>query len=106
MNKNILVKVIGTPVACKDGLKETWRDVAGWASDRLKTQYGDRISVRYYDLFDLDCPPIPANSLLPVVMVNEIVVSSGGKISPRLIKERIEELEQKGTSQARHVESG
>lgn len=92
MNKMILVKVVGAPVACKDGLKETWRDVAEWAADRLKTQYGDRISVHYFDLFDPDCPVILTNGQLPVVLVNEIVVSSGGKISIPLIRKKIEEL--------------
>ena len=92
MNKKIFVKVIGSPVACKDGLKETWREVAGWAADRLQTQFVDQISVHYFDLFDPDCPPIPADSQLPVVLVNEIVVSSGGKISIPLIRKKIEEL--------------
>ncbi|MHB8086986.1 MAG: hypothetical protein ACYDH2_01940 [Anaerolineaceae bacterium] len=92
MSRLIFVKIIGTPVACKEGLKETWREVADWAADRLKAQYGDRISMQYFDLFDPECPPIPANSQLPVVLVNEIVVSSGGKISIPLIRKKIEEL--------------
>ena len=92
MNKIIRVKVVGAPIACKDGLKETWREVTTWTADRLKTQYGDQISVQYIDLFDPDCPPIPANSQLPVVLINEGVVSSGGKISIPLIRKKIEEL--------------
>lgn len=92
MKKMMLVKVVGTPVACKDGFQETWREVAGWAADRLKTQYGDRIRVRYYDLFDPDCPSLPVGSQLPIVFVNETVISSGGKISMPLIRKKIEEL--------------
>lgn len=92
MNAKILVKIVAAPVACKDGLKETWREVAAWAGDRLTAQYGDEISVRYFDLFDPDCPSIPANSQLPVVLVNDVVVSSGGKVSIPLIRKKIEEL--------------
>jgi hypothetical protein len=50
-------------------------------SKSLKTQYGGRVSVHYFDLFDPDCPVILANGQFTVVLVNDIVVSSGGKIS-------------------------
>lgn len=106
MNDKTQIKIIGSQVACRDGLKDSWREVAKWAAERLRMIYGDQVKVHYFDLFDADCPPIPANSLLPVVLVNEVLVSSGGKISPRLISEKIEELEQKGTSQTGQVESG
>lgn len=88
----IQVAIIGAPVACKEGLKETWREVANWATGQLFAKYGDGVRVHYYDLFDPDCPGIPVNSQLPVVFVNEIVVSSGGKISIPLIRKKIEEL--------------
>ena len=93
MSESILVKIVGTPVACKEGLKDTWREIASWAAGKLQVLYGDQLRVHYYDLFDPDCPPIPANSQLPVVMVNEVVVSSGGKISIPLIRKKIEELD-------------
>lgn len=93
MNKIILVKIIGTLVACKDGLKESWRGVADWAAGQLKVRYGDLVSVHYYDLFDSDCPAIiPTDSQMPLVFVNEMLVSSGGKISIPLIRKKIEEL--------------
>lgn len=94
------ISIIGAPVACKEGLTDSWREVANWAADRLKTQYGDRISMHYFDLFDPDCPVIPENAQLPVVLVNTFVVSSGEKISIRVIREKIEELYGKGISQA------
>ena len=92
MIRPILVTIIGVPVACKEGLKETWREVANWATDRLHGQYGDWVRVNYFDLFAPDCPQLPANSQLPVVMVNDKVVSSGGKISIPLIRKKNEEL--------------
>lgn len=92
MTKTILVKIIGAPVACKDGIQESWRDVAEWAAGQLRALYGDQVSVQYYDLFDPNCPTIPPDSQLPVVLVNGIVVSSGGKISIPLIRKKIGEM--------------
>jgi disulfide oxidoreductase YuzD len=85
------VEIIGAPVACKEGIKETWRDVAEWASDRLKARFGDQVHLQYFDLFDLNCPTIPPDSQLPVVLVDGILISSGGKISIPLIRKKLEE---------------
>jgi hypothetical protein len=92
MTTPILVKIIGAPVACKDEIKESWREVAEWAAGRLRSRYGEAVCVQYYDLFDPDCPTLPPDSQLPVVIVNEVLVSSGGKISIPLIRKKIEEL--------------
>ena len=92
-NLPIVVEIIGSPVACKEGVKETWRDVAGWAAGQLKDRFGKRVQTQYYDLFDPQCPPLPPEVQLPVVMVDGEVVSSGGKISVPLIRRKIEELE-------------
>lgn len=84
------VIVIGAPVACKDGIKETWREVAEWAAGQLCSRYGDQVRVQYYDLFDPQCPAIPPEGQLPVVMVDGQVISCGGKISIPLIRKTIE----------------
>lgn len=82
--------MIGVPIACKDGVKETWREVAGWAAGQLKARFGDNVDIIYYDLFDPGCPPIPSGAQLPLVLVNGEVLSSGGKISVPAIRRRIE----------------
>jgi hypothetical protein len=92
MSEPILVKIVGAPVACKDGIKESWRDVARWAADQLVARYGEKVEVQYFDLFDPGCPIIPANSQLPAVLVNGILVSSGGKISIPNIRKKIEKF--------------
>ena len=92
MNAPILVKIIGAPVACKEGFKESWREVAGWTAGQLQVRFGDRVAVNYFDLFDPNCPTIPPGSQLPVVFVNEDLISSGGKISVPLIRTKIEYL--------------
>jgi disulfide oxidoreductase YuzD len=92
MTKPILIKIIGAPVACGDGIKESWREVAEWTAEQLKNRFGDQVRVEYFDLFDAQCPAIPPDGQLPVVMVEGTVISSGGKISIPLIRKKIEEL--------------
>jgi hypothetical protein len=92
------VEIIGAPVACKEGITDTWRDVAQWAAGQLKSRYGDQVHVQYYDLFDTQCPSIPSEAQLPVVMVDGTLLTSGGKISILLIRKRIEELDETGNS--------
>ncbi len=92
MNTPVLVQIIGARVACSDGVKDSWREVAGWAVGQLKTRFGEEVSVQYFDLFDADCPAIPAGTQLPLVLVNGEVLSSGGKISVPLIRKQVEAL--------------
>jgi disulfide oxidoreductase YuzD len=84
------VVIVGAPVACKEGIKETWREVAEWAAGQLRSRYGEQVKVQYYDLFDPQCPAIPPEGQLPVVMVDGQVISCGGKISIPLIRKTIE----------------
>ena len=93
----ILVQIIGAPIACKDGVKDSWRDVAKWAMDQVKGHFGGAVEARYFDLFDADCPPMPVNAQLPLVMVNNEVLSSGGKISVPAIRRKIESIMEKET---------
>ena len=92
MSAPILVQIIGAPIACKEGVKDSWREVANWAAGQLKVRFGESVQVKYYDLFDANCPPIPKNTQLPLVLVNAEVLSSGGKISVPAIRKRIETL--------------
>ncbi len=87
-----LVQIIGAPVACAEGVKDTWRDVAQHAADQLRTRFGDSVQVWYFDLFDPACPPLPAGAQLPLVLLEGEVVSSGGKISVPAIRKRLEAL--------------
>lgn len=86
------VVIVGAPVACKEGIKETWREVAEWAAGQLRSRFGDQVKVQYYDLFDPQCPAIPPEGQLPVVMVDGRVISCGGKISIPLIRKTIEDM--------------
>lgn len=86
------VSIVGAPVACADGVKETWRDLAGWFAGQLRTRYGEQVEVTYYDLFDPACPPLPPAAQLPVVLVNSQVITNGGKLSMPAIRTHLEAM--------------
>ena len=86
------VQIIGSQVACKEGLKDTWREVAEWAADQLQTRFGNAVFTEYYDLFDSNCPVLPAGAQLPVVLIDGQLLSSGGKISIPAIRKKLEEM--------------
>ena len=86
------VSIVGAPVACADGVKETWRDLAGWFAGQLRTRYGEQVQVTYYDLFDSACPPLPPGAQLPVVLLNGQVITNGGKLSMPAIRTHLEAM--------------
>jgi hypothetical protein len=88
--KTVHVQIIGAPVTCAEGLKDTWREVAAWAAGQLENRFGEAVSVRYYDLFDAACPPLPNGAKLPVVLVAGELFSSGEKISVPGIRKVVE----------------
>ena len=95
MSKPVLVQIVGAPIACKEGIKDSWREVSAWAAGQLKTYFDESVQVKYYDLFDADCPPVPMGSELPLVFVNNEVVISGGKISIPIIRNKISAILEK-----------
>lgn len=92
MSDVLLVQIVGAPVACPEGTKDSWREVSDWVSGQLRARFGDRVQVKYYNLFDVDCPPMPTEAQLPLVLIEGEVVSSGGKISMSLLRKKLEAL--------------
>ncbi|HEX7975425.1 MAG TPA: hypothetical protein VF498_13540 [Anaerolineales bacterium] len=92
MGRPTLVQIVGSLVACSGGVKDSWRETAEWASRQLTARFGDTVQIKYFDLFDADCPSVPEGVQLPLVLVNGQVLSSGGKISVPAIRKRLEEL--------------
>lgn len=92
MTSPVMVRIVGAPIACEEGVKDSWREVAAWAAARLKARFGDAVDVRYFDLFDADCPALPEGAQLPLVLVEDEVVSSGGKVSVPAIRRKIESI--------------
>jgi hypothetical protein len=92
MTTPAVIQIIGTPIACANGIRETWRDVATFTASKLSIYFGDAFQLEYYDLFDPACPAFPENSQIPIVMVNGALFSSGGKISFPAIRRHLEVL--------------
>jgi hypothetical protein len=98
MSAQISVQIIGAPIACKEGVKDTWRETAIWVSGQLRQRFGEAVQVQYFDLFDPACPILPTNAQLPMVLVAGEVLSSGGKISVPALCRRIETILGKETA--------
>lgn len=98
MSKPVLIQIVGAPIACKEGVKDSWREVSAWAAAQLRTYFGEAVQVKYYDLFDADCPTLPTGSQLPLVLVNNESVISGGKISIPIIRSKITAILEKETA--------
>ena len=94
----VLVQIIGAKIACLAGVKDSWREVAGWAAGKLKARFGEGVQVHYYDLLDDDCPSLPSGAQLPVVMVAGEMISAGGKVSIPLLTRHVEGLGTLSTS--------
>ena len=42
MSNPVLVQVVGAPIACAEGAKDTWREVAHWAAGHLPWRGDER----------------------------------------------------------------
>ena len=101
MTNFVLVQIVGAPVACPEGTKDSWREVSNWVAGQLMVRFGERVQVKYYSLLDVDCPPMPAEAQLPLVLIEGEVVSSGGKISVSLLRKKLETLTDTGVFEPR-----
>ena len=92
MKTSFVVQIVGAPVACQGGVKDSWREAAHWVASQLTKRFGNEVCVEYYDLFDQSCPQFPPDLELPVVIVAGEVLTAGGKISIPAIRRRLETL--------------
>ncbi len=82
----VKIQIIGTQVACHQEIKDSWREMSGYVKSQLQTHFPENVDLEYYDLFDKNCPSIPTDARIPIVIINDKVFSSGEKISVLLIK--------------------
>lgn len=95
--ETVIVQIIGAPIACQAGTKDSWRETANWAGGQLRQRFGKAVDMHYFDLFDAACPSMPPGAQLPLVLVNGEVLSGGGKISVPVIRRKIESIIEKQT---------
>lgn len=85
----VTVEIVGVPVACGDGVRDSWREIASWAARELERAFGDAVRVQYHDLFETGCPALPAGANLPVVMIDGEPFSVGAKFSLPAIRKAL-----------------
>lgn len=84
MKERITVQMIGAPIGvCSGKVEDAWRNAAQLVAHQLEHYFGDQIEVQYFDLLDANCPTLPPNTQLPLVLVEGHVLSSGGKSQRR-----------------------
>ncbi len=90
MESPMVIHIIGAPVVCESGFRDSWREVADWAEVQLIRCFGESVEVKYYNLFDPGCPEPPPGAGLPPVLVGNDIISSGGKISVPAMRRYLE----------------
>jgi hypothetical protein len=91
-NQLIIVTIVGARIACLQGVRDGWRDSAQWADRWLRERFGDVVCVRYFDLLEPDCPALPPDAKLPLVLIQGQAISCGGKLPMPAIRRQIEIL--------------
>lgn len=93
------VIILAPPMAeCKPGV-QSWRDAAAIAAEYIESRYGKQISVEFVEMFSPDSflRPELLNIVerdtlhLPVVFIDNRVITSGGKIDLSAIWNAIEQ---------------
>ncbi len=99
----VTIRVFGVPTTsgCDCGTNSsTWRDATEWVARSLKTHFGDKVRVEYFDLFldALDAFPQVIDLVArgkaqpPLVFIDDELLSEGERISGPAIRRRIEAL--------------
>jgi hypothetical protein len=85
-------------VACDPA--KTWKAAAKMIEHRLRARYGDAVQMEFIELFSPESFSYPEIMQLvetnaanpPYVTINGLLVSSGGKLSERVIRRELERL--------------
>ena len=93
----VTVRVFGVRTANNCGPQDGWRDATEWVARSLKTRFGDRVRVEYFDLFLDALEAFPQAMELvargtakpPLVFVSDELLSSGERISGPAIRRRL-----------------
>ena len=58
----------------------------------IGARFGESVHVQYFDLFDPDCPTFPPQAQLPIILVNDEYLPTGGGLSIPAIRKKLEGL--------------
>jgi hypothetical protein len=98
ISKPINVRVFAAPDAsCGHGM--TWSASSALIGEGLRRRFGDAVIVEHIEIFSPRSfefaevmATIQAGGQLPVVMIGNRIVSQGGKLSGRIIRQAVEAL--------------
>ncbi len=97
VNHKVSVKIFAMPVeGCDPG--KTWKAAFQFLSKRLYLRYGDQIDLAFIEIFSPDSfqhkdvmRMVEDGQLQPpYVYVNERMISNGGKLSEKVIREAVD----------------
>ncbi len=99
MPKPVYVRVFAVPDVRCGGHAMTWSGATALINERMKRRFGECVETEHIEVFSprsFEFPNIMAEiasgSQLPIVTVEDQVVSRGGKLSDRTIAQAIEAL--------------
>lgn len=83
-----MVRIFGVPVAgCKPG--KSWQDAANFAKNWLSSRFGKQVEVEYVEFLPCRWKDFPEvielinkeKAKIPIITVNDEVISTGGKVN-------------------------
>ena len=97
MSKSILIRIVAPPAA-PNACGHTWENAAQLVASRITIRYPGKVTFEFVPLFSkafFDLPFVvqalgDGTAQLPVILVGDRIIQSGGKISESKIRAEIE----------------
>ncbi|MFB0546306.1 MAG: hypothetical protein ACETWB_05300 [Anaerolineae bacterium] len=98
MIEPVIVRIFGMPTASDCGPADAWREITDLVRQTLVGRFGGQVVVEYHDLFSPEMAEFPEilelvkreEGHLPLVRVDDRLLSSGGKVSIPQIRRYLE----------------
>ncbi len=104
---SLLVQIITAPAA-SCGRAQTWAEAAKFIGQRLNRRFNGRVAVEHVEIFSQRSFEFPAvleavqqGAELPIVLLDDRIISQGGKLSESRIVCAIEALDSPGAADTR-----
>jgi len=99
MSETILVRIVAPPAA-PNACGHTWENAAKLIESRITARYPGKVTFEFVPLFSkafFDMPRVvqalgDGTAQMPVILVGDRIIQSGGKISESKIRAEIEEI--------------
>jgi hypothetical protein len=93
----LIVRVFAAPAA-ENACENTWENATRTMAEKIRHRYGEKVRFAFVPLFSGEFFSHPAvmqalqdgSASPPIIMIENEIVQSGGKLSERLIRQEIE----------------